>query len=134
MVLLKVRRYLCKCGAVLTVVPVETVPRRSYTSSAIAWALALFGVHKLTASEVRRRTSPWNVVGPAATCGWATLRRWIRAVREGKLLPGSRGCPSEFAARQVAERVAVGLASCGPPPTDDADLATRAFQGAALAM
>lgn len=134
MVLLLVRRFLCRCGAVLTVVPCETIPGRLYTSSAVGWALALFGVQKLSAAEVRRQTSPWKFIGQIALTGWATLRRWIRALRAGTLLSGLRASPSDFTARQAAERAALGLASLGPPPSGEASVATRAFQGAALAM
>jgi hypothetical protein len=134
MVLLLVRRFLCRCGAVLTVVPCETIPGRLYTSSAVGWALALFGVQKLSAAQVRRQTSPWMVIGQIAITGWATLRRWIRSIRAGTLLPGQRASPADFTARQVAERVAMGLASLGPPASIEASVATRAFQGAALAM
>ena len=134
MVLLLVRRFLCKCGAVLTVVPCETIPGRLYTSSAVGWALALFGVQKLSAAEVRQKTSPWTIIGQIALTGWATLRRWIRAIRAGTLLSSLRVSPSDFTARQVAERAALGLASLGPPPSGEASVATRAFQGAALAM
>ncbi|HEX7509340.1 MAG TPA: hypothetical protein VF550_21385 [Polyangia bacterium] len=134
MVLLLVRRFLCECGAVLTVVPCETIPGRLYTSSAVGWALALFGVQKLSDAEVRRQTSPWTIIGQIALTGWATLRRWIRAIRAGTLLSGLRASPSAFTARQVAERAALGLASLGPPPSGEASVATQAFQGAALAM
>lgn len=134
MVLLLVRRFLCRCGAVLTVVPCEAIPGRLYTSSAIAWALALFGVQNLSAGEVRRQTSPWTIVGPTALTGWATLRRWIGAIRTGALFSRIRATPPDFTARQVAERVAQGLASLGPPPSGEASVATRAFQGAVLAM
>lgn len=134
MVLLFVRRFLCQCGAVLTVVPCETIPGRLYTSSAVGWALALFGVQKLSAAEVRRQTSPRTIIGATAITGWATLRRWIRAIRAGTLLSGLRASPPDFSVRQAAERAALGLASLGPPPSGEASVATRAFQGAALAM
>ena len=134
MVLLQVRRFLCQCGAVLTVVPCEAIPGRLYTSSAVGWALALFGVQRLSAAEVRRQTSPWTIIGQTAITGWATLRRWIRAIRAGMLLSGLRASPSDFTARQAAERAALGLASLGPPPSGEASVATRAFQGSALAM
>jgi hypothetical protein len=130
----QVRRFLCKCGVVLTVVPSETIPRRLYTSSAIAWALALFGVSQLPVSEVRRQTSPWPIIGEAAQGAWAVLHRWIRAIRAGRLFLGLRTSPSDFSARQVAERVALGLASLGPPPSGEVQVATRAFQGAVHAM
>jgi hypothetical protein len=133
-VLLHVRRFLCKCGAVLTVVPCETIPRRLYTSSAVGWALALFGVQRLSAVEVRRQTSPSGIIGAGGITDWPTLRRWIRAIRAGTLLCGLRASPSEFTARQTAERAALGLASLGPPPSGEALVATRAFHGAVLAM
>ena len=131
---LQVRRFLCKCGAVLTVLPCEAIPRRLYTSSAVGWALALFGVQKCSAAEVRRQTSPWTIIGQIAKTGWATLRRWIRAIRAGTLLSGLRASPPDYTARQAAERAALSLASLGPPPSGDASVATRAFQGAVLAM
>jgi hypothetical protein len=62
------------------------------------------------------------------------LRRWIRAIRAGTLFSGIRASPRDFTARQVAERMAQGLASLGPPPSGEASVATRAFQGSVLAM
>ena len=56
------------------------------------------------------------------------------AIREGTLLSGLRASPSDFTARQAAERAALGLASLGPPPSGEVSVATRAFQGSALAM
>ena len=126
-----VRRYACGCGAILTVVPRETVARRLYTVSAVAWALALFGVERATPADVRRRTSPWAIVGDAAVSGWATLRRWIHAVRTGALLPKVRQTPADFTDRQVAERAAATLAALAPPTMVSAVMPERAFVGAA---
>lgn len=134
MTVLHVRRYLCQCGAIITVVPRETIPGRLYTSSAIGWALALFGVRKASLAEARRQTCPWKIIGSGAVVGWATLRRWIRAIRAGSIFPGLRASPPDFTARQVAERAALGLASLGPPSPVEESMSTRAFQGAALAM
>lgn len=67
--------------------------RRSYrhfSASAIAMALALFGVDELPAPEVRRRVSHWRTVGHAACRGWLTLKRWADVARQGRLLPGVR--------------------------------------------
>jgi hypothetical protein len=44
--------------AILMMVPRETSRGRLYTASAVAWALALFGVEHVSAAQVRRRTSP----------------------------------------------------------------------------
>jgi hypothetical protein len=131
LVVVRVRRYACVCGAILTVVPRETLPARLYTISAVAWALALFGVDGASPQDVRRRTSPWAVVGATAAAGWATLRRWVAAVRERRLLADVRTCPSDFTARQVAERAATTMAGFASPAAAAMPLVTRAFVGAA---
>lgn len=132
LVVLLVRRYLCRCGASMTVAPQETRTHRLYTASAIGWALALFGVARLSASAVRARTSPWKILGKRADEGWATLRRWVAAVRTGQLFPCVRASPKDFFARQVAERAATTLAAYAPPTGPDGEITTRAFAGAAL--
>ena len=128
-----VRRYLCRCGTSMTVTPQETRPHRLYTASAIGWALALFGVARLSASAVRARTSPWKILGKTAADGWATLRRWVAAVRERRLFPCVRACPADFTARQVAERAATTLAAHAPPTVPVDEIIAQAFMGAALA-
>jgi hypothetical protein len=128
------RRYACRCGAILMVVPGETVPRRLYTASAIAWALALFGVDQVTPAQVRQRTSPWTIVGATAATGWATLRRWVGAVRDRRLLPKVRPSPPDFSDRQVAERVATTVAALAAPSLATLPISARAFAGAARAM
>ena len=134
LVQLLVRRYLCRCGAILMVVPRETQPRRLYTVSAIGWALALFGVTRLPPRRVREQTSPWKVVGATAARGWVTLRRWVHAVRAGRLLPCVRPSPADFGLRQIAERAATTVAGHAPPSSPATDgIAARAFVGAALA-
>lgn len=133
LVVLLVRRYLCRCGASMTVAPQETRSHRLYTASAIGWALALFGVARLSASAVRTRTSPWTIVGEAAAGeGWATLRRWVVAVRAGRLFPCVRASPIDFTARQVAERAATTLAAYAPPTAPANEITARAFTGAGL--
>jgi hypothetical protein len=133
LVVIRVRRYACQCGAILTVVPRETLPARLYTISAVAWALALFGVDGVSPSEVRRRTSPWAIVGATAAAGWATLRRWVAAVRDRRLLPEVRACPTDFTDRQMAERAAATMAALAPPALATVSIAARAFVGAARA-
>ena len=106
------RRYQCQgCGAVVMVVPRGIVRRRLYSASAIALALALYGVAALAPGEVRRRVSPLQIVGATAAAGWASLRRWSRAVRAGRLFPVVRALPAEATLRQVAARAATTLAA-----------------------
>jgi len=127
------RRYLCvACGAVMLVVPQAMLPRRWYSASAIALALALYGIDRAPPAQVRRRTSPFGKVGDRACTGWVTLGRWADAVRGQRLFDQVRPCPARFTRRQVAERVATTLGSRAPPPMD-APLTERAFNGAAHA-
>lgn len=128
-----VRRYLCRCGASMTVTPQETRSHRLYTASAIGWALALFGVAQLSVPAVRAQTSPWKILGKTAAEGWATLRRWVAAVRASRLFPCVRACPTDFTARQVAARAATTLAAHAPPPESGDEIIAQAFRGAALA-
>lgn len=125
------RRYLClACGATMLVVPGAMLPRRWYSASAIALALALYGLERRPPAQVRRRTSPFSKVGNRACTGWVTLGRWADAVRAGRLFVQVRACPTRFTRRQVAERAATTLGSRAPPPMD-APLIVRAFNGAA---
>jgi hypothetical protein len=127
-----VRRYRCTaCRAILVVVPREVAPRKHYSAAAIAWALGLFGCDGLPLREVRRRTSPWAIVGATAAVGWTTLVRWIRAVRRHQLFAGVRPVPAVFTHRQVAARVATTLAAGAGPTVAAAGLAAAAFWGAA---
>ena len=129
------RRYRCQaCGAMILVVPRGVIARRLYNARAIGLALALFGVLGKTATEVRWRVSPWRAVGPAAHGTWHTLRRWIRAIREGRLfVPSVRRSPAAFTARQVAERAALTLAALAPLGLPELAIEARVFAGAGLA-
>lgn len=124
-----VRRFRCECGAVITVLPAGVAARKHFSAPAIGLALALFGVLVLSPLEVRRRISPWAVVGPAAR-GWRSLFRWINASREGALFEAVRRSPDSFTRRQVAERGAAALAALAPPMTTGT-IPIRAFWGAA---
>jgi hypothetical protein len=130
LVTVRARRYACTCGAILMVVPSETLPRRLYTVSAVAWALALFGVEQATPAQVRQRTSPLAIIGATAAAGWVTLRRWVRAVRELRLLTKTRPSPADFTDRQVAERAAMTAAAMAPPSMAALETSVRAFVGA----
>jgi hypothetical protein len=126
------RRYRCTaCGALLVVLPRGVLPRRLYSAAAIALALALWSVEHCAPAEVRARVSPWRIVGAAAAGGWASLRRWARAVRGGALFAGVRASPGEAGLREVAGRAATTLAAYAPSHADGLPLATRAFVGAA---
>lgn len=110
-----VRRYQCQpCGAVVVVVPRGLLARHMYSASAVALALALWGVAGDAPAEVRRRVSPFARVGATAAVGWASLRRWSRSVRAGRLFPVVRALPVEAILRQVAARAATTLAAYAP--------------------
>lgn len=132
MIVLRVRRYLCtRCKATVTVAPSEALTRRLYTASAIALALALYGLEKLAAEAVRKLISPMLVVGAASAAQWLTLRRWCRDVSAERLFRGVRrvtGTTREVAAAAAASLSAYALPTPEPPP-----LSALAFHGAARA-
>ena len=128
---LSLRRYACQaCGAIITVGPRGLLPRRRYSLMAIAVALWLWAVRRLTDPEVRRATCPVAETGLSRPERWTTLRRWARAVREGRLWPKVSLGPS-WSLRACAERAARQVWSRGgiESSTDEA----RVFRGAALA-
>lgn len=126
------RRYACQaCGAVILVVPGGVLRRRLYSAAAVALALALWGVDGLAPAEVRLRVSPWRIVGAEAARGWASLRRWARAVRDRRLFAEVRALPDGARLREVAARAATTLVARAPSSIDGLPLATRAFLGAA---
>jgi hypothetical protein len=126
------RRYQCQsCGAVVVVGPRGLVRRRRYSAGAIALALALYGVAEFAPAEVRRRVSPLRIVGATAAAGWASLRRWSRAVRARSLFPGVRAVAGDATLRQVAARAATTLAANAPGPAGLA-LEAAAFLGASM--
>lgn len=128
----KVRRYLCTaCTAVVTVGPSETLPGRLYTASAVALALALYGLRHLTTAAVRALVSPMLAVGATSAVRWLTLKRWCRVVGTPVLFRGVRrveGTPRRVAAEAAASLAAHALPSLEPPP-----LHVQAFLGAARA-
>lgn len=127
---LRVRRYRCTaCRALLTVVPQGLVSRRHYSGPAIGLALALFGAAKRPAPAVRARVSPWRVVGQAACAGWAALRRWIHAVRAGRLFAPVRAGAARTL-RALAERAAATLAAGAPPAFRHRPFEQQVFAGA----
>ena len=131
---LMVRRYRCiACGALTTVGPSETLTKRLYTASAIAWALALYGLLLLTPTAVRELVSPLRIWGTTSGVRWQTLLRWAGAAAGGRLFPTVREMPDEWPARTVATRVAALLSACTLPSPEPPPLDVQAFHGAALA-
>ena len=129
-----VRRYHCiACGAVTTVAPSETLTKRLYTASAIAWALALFGLMAATPAAIRELVSPLRIWGATSAARWQTLLRWAAAAAEGRLFPTVRAMPDEWPARTVAARVTALLSACTLPSPEPPPLDVQAFDGAALA-
>ena len=126
------RRYRClSCGAVVMVVPRGVLRRRLYSAGAIALALALWGVADLSAAPVRARVSPLRIVGATASAGWASLRRWSRAVRAGRLFPVVRAPPADMTLREVAARAATTLAAFAPG-VGGLSIDSAAFLGASM--
>jgi hypothetical protein len=126
------RRYECqRCDAVLLVLPRGVLQRRLYSAAAIALALALWGVDDLASAEVRARVSPWRIIGDTAARGWASLRRWAKAVRAGALFACVRGSGEGSRLREIAARAATTVAAYAPSRADALPTSTRAFLGAA---
>jgi len=133
-VTLRVRRYLCRpCRAVIVVVPLGVIAGRLFAAMAIGLALTLFGVEGLPLAKVRQRVSPWQRVGATAHGSWLAARRWVRAIREGRLFASVRHSPAHHTSRQVAERAAMTLAALAPPALAGEAVTERVFAGAALA-
>lgn len=132
MQIVQLRRYRCRrCQAVITVGPLGLMRGWLFTAPAIAWAMALYGLARVAAAEVRQRVSPWSIVGATSAGTWASLKRWIRAVREGRLFAAVRRCPANWSPRQVAARVAAAIAAMALPADGDQYLDHHAWHGAA---
>jgi hypothetical protein len=130
---LMVRRYRCiACHALTTVGPSETLTKRLYTASAIAWALALFGL-LMTPRAIRELVSPLRIWGTTSGARWQTLLRWAGAAAAGRLFSTVREMPTEWPARKVAARVAATLSACTLPSPEPPPLDVQSFHGAALA-
>jgi ferredoxin len=109
LVVIEARRYECQvCGAVMTVVPREVLPRMLFAATAIALALALFGLDGRSARAVRISVSPLREVGTPES-GWKTLHRWI--ARAPSIWTCIRPAPPEATTRMRAERAATTLAA-----------------------
>ena len=111
-------------------VPRGVLMRRYYLASAIALAMALYGVLKLSFVKTRELVCPWPYLGFERPSVWATLKRWLQAVRERRLFATVRPCPTEWPNRKVAERVATTLGSMAPPKLHGRPWTERAYAGA----
>lgn len=128
----QVRRYLCTaCGAAVTVSPSEALPGRLYTASAIALALALYGLKGLASAAVRALISPMLAVGATSAARWLTLKRWCGVVGTPALFRSARRV--EGGPRRVAREAAASLAAHALPSLEPPPLEVQAFLGAARA-
>jgi hypothetical protein len=111
------------------VVPAETVTKRRYSAPAIAWALALFGISRMSPIAVRQLVSPWATWNST----WVTLFRWALAASDGQLFKCVRPMPPDWPAWKMAERVATTVAAYAPPSPEPPAVDALAFIGAVLA-
>ena len=127
----ELRRYKCKpCSAIIEVVPPSVEPRRLYSRQAIAWALKLFGVDRVSAGGTAVLLQPWRRVGFTARSTWVQLRRWCRAIGHGALFDFVQSAPQSWTHRQVAERAAMTVAAYAPIEMRQSDLSAQVWAGA----
>jgi len=110
---IEARRYRCLgCKAVILVVPRGVVARRHFRAEAIAIALWLYGVVRLSAIAVHARVVGYGEAGGRMR----NLVRWLAAIAGGDLFSGAvRPWPKSFSRRQQAERAARALEAAAPP-------------------
>ena len=105
------------------------LPRKRYSGSAIAFALALWSLgRRLTEPEVFARVSIFRLSPYVIGNGWRSLRRWTGDAVAGELWPLFVGGGASTW-RQRAERISAALMSFTPTP-DMGSPAARAFVGA----
>ena len=127
-VVVPTRRYQCQlCDAVLVVVPRGVLPRKRYSGSAIAFALALWALGRLDEREVFERVSVFAVSAYVEAHGWRSLRRWTRDA--AAMWPGVRVAALGSTYRERAARIAAALVSFAPDPLVGS-LRAQAFEGA----
>ena len=122
------RRYQCQvCKAICVVGPADIAPRYLYSATAVAWAIALFGVAKLSVCQVRHRVAIWQRIGATAYGRWSTLQRWLRDIKHGRLfvhVAHVTACPE---LRRYAEALGACIAARAPPKCETMALSDRAF-------
>lgn len=110
------RRYQCQsCKAICAVGPADIAPRYLYSGPAIAWAIALFGLARMSMTKVRRCVAVWQRIGAAAHGRWSTLHRWLRDVTVARLFAGTPHITACFGLRRLAEALAACIAAQAPP-------------------
>ena len=131
-VVLQARRYRCtQCPAVLLVVARGVLRFKHFSGSAVALAIVLWGAMSLSAREVREQVNPWRIVGHTACMTWASLHRWVREVRAGRLFSGVGAFPAQWELRDVAREAALSIAAAAPPSWASRPLEQRTFAGGA---
>ena len=117
----RIRRYRCElCGAVIQVEPSSSTARKHFSGAAIAMALALWGLVRRSAAEVRKVVNDRSTDGVA---GWTSLRRWAQGITDGTLFPelglcGVKGLLRERVLGSIAtERIWVDLSGARPSRT-----------------
>ena len=103
--------------------PRELSPRNRYTLVTIALALLRLA-NRASTTDIRRALS----VATTYEEGWVSLRRWCRAVVEGRLFRWIRGV-SELAGRALAVRVSAVLAEASGLDARQTSLELRAIAG-----
>lgn len=131
-VVINVRKFECqRCGAVMTVVPSELLPRRQYTAPSIALALCLWLVEGCADSTVRARMCAWRITSTRGTRGWAQLYRWARSASTLFVLP--RPVVVECSLHETARAVLATLAALAPITKHSSSMGARVFAGASRA-
>jgi hypothetical protein len=110
------------------VLPRGLTARRHYSASAIGLSLCLFGMHRLSLAETRRRVCTSRIGFELER--WTTFSTWLAAIEQGRLFAQVRPSPVAFSARERAERAAATL-SCLAFTAGTLD--EQVFEGAALA-
>ena len=107
--------------------PADIAARYLYSATAIAWAVALFGVAKLSVCEVSHRVAIWQRIGATAHGRWSTLQGWIRDIKHGRLfvhVAHVTACPE---LRRYAEARGACIAARAPPACETVALSDHTF-------
>lgn len=125
------RRYACRqCRSVIVVRPRGTLPRKRYTAAALALAMWLWAVEKMTDAAVRSKIAVAPTTGLSRPERWTTLRRWAAAARNGELWR-CVAADASWTLRQCADRAARLVAGFADVALEH--LHARVFAGAAHA-
>jgi hypothetical protein len=111
----------------MIVVPAEVAAHCRYSLPAILWALALWGLERRGAGEVRRRVSVNRIAGFGEPRLWRSLRRWARHHRRLWPVLGdkARATLRETAAAVVTALIARQPGAPAAPSAADAWLAAQ---------